>query len=174
MDPLAGPAEPAHPSDSEVSRSRFNISRWALEHAALTRYLMVVLLALGVTAYFQLGQDEDPPFTFRAMVVQASWPGASAQQTDAAVRQLSRISIVEPSEKDVKKLVMRKLSIEPIWSNVDDLIVRNEKIADGALLATTRLIYVPEGAAVEIIEDSAEEVTEEATTVGGAKRPDET
>ena len=80
MDPLAGPAEPAHPSGSEVSRSRFNISRWALEHAALTRYLMVVLLALGVTAYFQLGQDEDPPFTFRAMVVQASWPGASAQQ----------------------------------------------------------------------------------------------
>jgi len=60
--------------------SRFNISRWALEHPALTRYLMVVLLVLGVAAYFQLGQDEDPPFTFRAMVVQAFWPGASAQQ----------------------------------------------------------------------------------------------
>ena len=60
--------------------SRFNISRWALEHPALTRYLMVVLLVLGAAAYFQLGQDEDPPFTFRAMVVQAFWPGASAQQ----------------------------------------------------------------------------------------------
>jgi multidrug efflux pump subunit AcrB len=60
--------------------SRFNISRWALEHPALTRYLMVVLMLLGFAAYFQLGQDEDPPFTFRAMVVQAFWPGASAQQ----------------------------------------------------------------------------------------------
>ncbi|MEK0417636.1 MAG: hypothetical protein RI949_1642 [Pseudomonadota bacterium] len=60
--------------------SRFNISRWALEHAPLTRYLMIVLMVLGVAAYFQLGQDEDPPFTFRAMVVQAYWPGASAQQ----------------------------------------------------------------------------------------------
>ena len=60
--------------------SRFNISRWALEHQPLTRYLMVVLMVLGVVAYFQLGQDEDPPFTFRAMVVQAFWPGASAQQ----------------------------------------------------------------------------------------------
>ena len=60
--------------------SRFNISRWALEHPALTRYLMVVLMVLGMAAYFQLGQDEDPPFTFRAMVVQAFWPGASAQQ----------------------------------------------------------------------------------------------
>ena len=58
----------------------FNISRWALEHPALTRYLMAVLLVLGVAAYFQLGQDEDPPFTFRAMVVQAYWPGATAQQ----------------------------------------------------------------------------------------------
>ena len=60
--------------------SRFNVSRWALEHPALTRYLMVVLMVLGFAAYFQLGQDEDPPFTFRAMVVQAFWPGATAEQ----------------------------------------------------------------------------------------------
>ncbi|MFO1227144.1 efflux RND transporter permease subunit [Roseateles sp.] len=58
----------------------FNLSRWALEHPALTRYLMVVLMLMGFAAYFQLGQDEDPPFTFRAMVVQAFWPGATAQQ----------------------------------------------------------------------------------------------
>ena len=63
-----------------VPTSRFNVSRWAIEHAALTRYLMIVLLALGAAAYFQLGQDEDPPFTFRVMVVQAFWPGASAVQ----------------------------------------------------------------------------------------------
>ena len=64
----------------QVRHSGFNISRWALEHPALTRYLMIVLMVLGVAAYFQLGQDEDPPFTFRAMVVQAYWPGATAQQ----------------------------------------------------------------------------------------------
>ena len=59
---------------------RLNCPRWALEHPALTRYLMVVLMLLGFAAYFQLGQDEDPPFTFRAMVVRAFWPGATAQQ----------------------------------------------------------------------------------------------
>ena len=59
---------------------RLNISRWALEHRALTRYLLLVLLALGVAAYFQLGQDEDPPFTFRAMAIRVFWPGATAQQ----------------------------------------------------------------------------------------------
>lgn len=60
--------------------SRMNLSQWALDHPAFTRYLMIVLMLLGVAAYFQLGQDEDPPFTFRAMVVRVYWPGATAQQ----------------------------------------------------------------------------------------------
>jgi multidrug efflux pump len=58
----------------------FNLSRWALEHIPLTRYLLVVLLLGGVLGYSKLGQDEDPPFTFRAMVVRANWPGASSLQ----------------------------------------------------------------------------------------------
>jgi multidrug efflux pump subunit AcrB len=57
---------------------------------------MVVLMVLGLFAYFQLGQDEDPPFTFRAMVVQAYWPGATAQQvaeqvTDKIERTLQEV-----------------------------------------------------------------------------------
>lgn len=58
----------------------FNLSQWALEHIPLTRYLMVVLLLGGVLSYMNLGQDEDPPFTFRVMVVRAIWPGATAVQ----------------------------------------------------------------------------------------------
>jgi multidrug efflux pump len=58
----------------------FNLSRWALEHIPLTRYLIVVLLIGGILSYGNLGQDEDPPFTFRAMVVRAVWPGATALQ----------------------------------------------------------------------------------------------
>jgi multidrug efflux pump len=72
-------AQAALPGSSDPV-SRFNISKWALDHPALTRYLLVVLMLLGLAAYFQLGQDEDPPFTFRAMVVRAYWPGATAQQ----------------------------------------------------------------------------------------------
>ena len=58
----------------------FNLSRWAIEHSALTRYLLVALVVIGLASYFQLGQDEDPPFTFRTMVVKANWAGASPQQ----------------------------------------------------------------------------------------------
>ncbi len=75
---------------------RFNLSKWALDHGALTRYLMLVLMVLGLAAYFQLGQDEDPPFTFRIMVVRAMWPGATAQQmaeqvTDKIERTLQEV-----------------------------------------------------------------------------------
>ena len=66
--------------NQDTPKEGFNLSRWALEHAAFTRYLMVVLMLMGLATYFQLGQDEDPPFTFRAMVVRTYWPGATAQQ----------------------------------------------------------------------------------------------
>ncbi|HYJ97008.1 MAG TPA: efflux RND transporter permease subunit, partial [Burkholderiaceae bacterium] len=81
--------------------SRFNISRWALEHPALTRYLLIVLMALGFASYFQLGQDEDPPFTFRAMVVQAFWPGASAQQMAEQVTDKIEKTLQEAPHADI-------------------------------------------------------------------------
>lgn len=61
-------------------KGRLNLSRWALEHIPFIRYLMVVLLLGGIFSYGKLGQDEDPPFTFRAMVIRAYWPGASSLQ----------------------------------------------------------------------------------------------
>ncbi len=83
-------------STQEQPKASFNLSRWAIEHPALTRYLLVVLMVLGFAAYFQLGQDEDPPFVFRAMVVQAFWPGATAEQmaeqvTDKIERTLQEV-----------------------------------------------------------------------------------
>ena len=74
----------------------FNLSRWAVEHIPLTKFLMIVLMVLGASAYFQLGQDEDPPFVFRIMVVRAFWPGATAQQmaeqvTDKIERTLQEV-----------------------------------------------------------------------------------
>ena len=89
-------ATPDGGSGANASRSGFNLSRWALEHAALTRYLMVALMVLGFAAYFQLGQDEDPPFTFRVMAVRTLWPGATAQQvaeqvTDKLERTLQEV-----------------------------------------------------------------------------------
>ncbi len=78
----------------------FNLSRWALEHIPLTRYLIAALLIGGILSYQQLGQDEDPPFTFRAMVVRAVWPGATAVQmaeqvTDPLERKLQETPYID-------------------------------------------------------------------------------
>ena len=76
-------ADQSTPADTPVAaapRAGFNLSRWALQNAPLTRYLMIVLMLFGIATYFQLGQDEDPPFEFRAMMMRAYWPGATTQQ----------------------------------------------------------------------------------------------
>ncbi|WP_374603416.1 efflux RND transporter permease subunit [Niveibacterium sp.] len=64
---------------------RFNLSDWGLRHQALVLYLMVVLTLVGVIAYTKLGQSEDPPFTFKVMVVRTNWPGASATEVEQQV-----------------------------------------------------------------------------------------
>ena len=114
-------------------RKGFNLSLWALNHPALTRYLMVVLMVLGVAAYFQLGQDEDPPFTFRAMVVRTYWPGATAQQvaeqvTDKIERTLQEVpyadkirSYSKPGESQIIfqiKDSSRAAEVPDVWYSV--------------------------------------------------------
>ncbi len=59
---------------------RFNLSEWALTHRALVLYAMIVLALIGAWSYRHLGQSEDPPFTFKVMVVRTVWPGAPADE----------------------------------------------------------------------------------------------
>jgi len=81
-----------------MSLGKFNLSRWAIGNAPLIRYLMIALTVLGISAYFQLGQDEDPPFTFRAMVVRTFWPGATATQVaDQVTNKIERTLQEVPS-----------------------------------------------------------------------------
>jgi multidrug efflux pump subunit AcrB len=63
----------------------FNLSEWALRHRSLVLYAMVVTAVLGVLGFSHLGESEDPPFTFKVMVIQTLWPGASAQQVEREV-----------------------------------------------------------------------------------------
>lgn len=60
---------------------RFNLSDWALRHRSLVTYLMLVIAIAGVWSYLRLGRSEDPDFTVKTMVVQASWPGATLSDT---------------------------------------------------------------------------------------------
>ena len=70
---------------SEPRETGFNLSRWAIEHASFTRFLIGLLIVAGIFSYSTLGQREDPDFTFRLMVMHATWPGATAQEMEQQV-----------------------------------------------------------------------------------------
>jgi multidrug efflux pump len=63
----------------------FNLSDWALEHRSLVWYFMIVFVLAGTFSYINLGREEDPAFTIKTMVINAQWPGASAEEVTRQV-----------------------------------------------------------------------------------------
>ncbi len=79
---------------------RFNLSDWTLRHRTLVGYFLLAIAIMGAMAYGRLSQAEDPPFTFKLMVVRTFWPGATAAQveqhlTDRIEKKLQEISQVD-------------------------------------------------------------------------------
>ena len=65
-----------------------------------------------------------------------------------AVRQLDQVYFI-----DKDKLTLLGKTLDPIWTDEEHLIIRDPDVKDGQWLATTRIVYAPDGATVEIIED---------------------
>ena len=82
------------------SPGRFNLSSWTLQHQALVTFILVLVTLLGMGSYTRLSQSEDPPFTFKVMVIQTEWPGATVRQvqeevTDRIARKLQETPDVD-------------------------------------------------------------------------------
>jgi multidrug efflux pump subunit AcrB len=74
-----------------LASTGFNLSRWAIRHGSFTAFLLVLLIAAGALSLLRIGQKEDPDFTFRVMVVQVLWPGATAEEMqDQVVDKIER------------------------------------------------------------------------------------
>ncbi|PBJ83923.1 multidrug transporter AcrB [Lysobacteraceae bacterium NML93-0399] len=78
--------------------SRFNLSEWALGNRTLVLYMMLVVAIAGIFSYGRLGQSEDPPFTFKAMVIQTQWPGATAEQVAQQVTERIERTLMETGD----------------------------------------------------------------------------
>ncbi|MGO4355412.1 efflux RND transporter permease subunit [Rhizobium sp. RAF36] len=72
-------------SNDTTEKRPFNLSRWAIGHPSIARFLFGLILITGVLGLMRMGQKEDPDFTFRVMVVQAVWPGSSIQEMEDQV-----------------------------------------------------------------------------------------
>ncbi|KAA3450309.1 ACR family transporter [Mesorhizobium sp. SARCC-RB16n] len=116
---------------------KFNLSDWALEHRSLVWYFMVAFALAGALAYVQLGREEDPSFTIKTMVIQAQWPGASAQEitqqvTDRIEKKLQELDNLDHTRSIttagqtvifVDLLADTKArDVRPTWSRVRNMI----------------------------------------------------
>ena len=86
---------------------RLNLSEWALGHRQMILFLILLFSITGFLAYNKLGQKEDPEFTIKTMVVQAAWPGSSAQQmadqvTDKLEKKLQEVAEIDYTSTYVK------------------------------------------------------------------------
>jgi multidrug efflux pump len=76
----------------------FNLSEWALRNRQIVLFLMLLLAVVGALSYTKLGQSEDPPFTFKAMVIRTVWPGATAQEVSRQVTERIEKKLMETGE----------------------------------------------------------------------------
>ncbi|HEY1725301.1 MAG TPA: efflux RND transporter permease subunit [Steroidobacteraceae bacterium] len=88
------------PDAATAATSGFNLSAWALNHQSFVFFLMAMLALFGLLSYRSLSQSEDPPFTFKVMVIQTYWPGADAKQvqeqvTDRIARKLQETPLID-------------------------------------------------------------------------------
>jgi len=86
---------------------RMNLSAWALRNRPLTLFAILVTAIAGAWAYTTLGRAEDPSFTIKQMIVQADWPGASAdgmarEVADRIERKLEELPGIDYTESTVQ------------------------------------------------------------------------
>lgn len=79
-----------------MSESRFNLSALAVRERAITLFLILLISAAGILAFFKLGRAEDPPFTIKQMTIVTAWPGATAKEMQDQV--------ADPLEKRMQEL----------------------------------------------------------------------
>ncbi|MER8571065.1 efflux RND transporter permease subunit [Mesorhizobium sp. M1409] len=78
-------------TNSTEENRPFNLSRWAIGHPSIARFLFGLIIISGALGLMRMGQKEDPDFTFRVMVVQAIWPGSSIKEMeDQVVNKIER------------------------------------------------------------------------------------
>lgn len=112
---------------------KFNLSEWALNNKGIVLYFMLLLGIIGAISYSKLSQSEDPPFTFKVMVVQTYWPGATAKEVSTLVTDRIEKELMTTGEYDkimaysrpgesmvtfVAKDSLTSAQIPDVWYNV--------------------------------------------------------
>ncbi|MDG1581465.1 efflux RND transporter permease subunit [Pseudomonas sp. GOM6] len=103
----------------------FNLSEWALRNRSIVRYLMIVLAVIGALSYTKLGQSEDPPFTFKAMVVRTDWPGATAEEVSRQISERIEKKVMETGDYQFVMSYSRPGESVVTFIARDDIVSKN-------------------------------------------------
>jgi multidrug efflux pump subunit AcrB len=63
----------------------FNLTEWSLNHKHFIYFFILLFFVAGFYSYNNLGRMEDPDFTIKQMIVNVSWPGATAREVEEQV-----------------------------------------------------------------------------------------
>ncbi|MFL9584324.1 efflux RND transporter permease subunit [Stenotrophomonas sp. AB1(2024)] len=107
---------------------RFNLSEWALGNRALVLFAMLAFAIIGAWSYKHLGQSEDPPFTFKVMVVRTMWPGATAEQVSRQVTEPIEKALLNTGQYEFIRSYSRPGESQVIFMARDSL--RSRQIPD--------------------------------------------
>jgi multidrug efflux pump len=87
--------------------------------------IVLVLALIGVWSYRHLGQSEDPPFTFKAMVVRTLWPGATAQEVSTQVTERIEKQLMTTGQYEFIRAYSRPGESQVIFISKDSLSSRD-------------------------------------------------
>ena len=98
---------------------------------------MIVFVIAGVFSYLGLGREEDPNFTIKTMVIQANWPGATAEEVTKQVTERIEKKLEELESLDYTKAITtagqtivfvnllpttKARDVEPTWVRVRNMV----------------------------------------------------
>nr|WP_281414042.1 efflux RND transporter permease subunit [Rhodoblastus sphagnicola] len=113
------------------------MSDWALNRRSLIWYFMIVFVIAGAFAYLGLGREEDPNFTIKTMIVQANWPGATAEEVTHQVTERIERKMEELESLDFTRSITtagntivfvnlldttKAKDVESIWARVRNMV----------------------------------------------------
>nr|WP_302675370.1 efflux RND transporter permease subunit [Stenotrophomonas sp. GbtcB23] len=95
---------------------------------ALVLFAMLAFAIIGAWSYKHLGQSEDPPFTFKVMVVRTMWPGATAEQVSRQVTEPIEKALLNTGQYEFIRSYSRPGESQVIFAAKDSL--RSKAIPD--------------------------------------------
>ena len=122
----------------------FNLSLWSVRNPAFALFAIFIARDAGVYVYVNLGRAADPTFIIKTMVVQAVWPGASAEDMQKLVAAPIELRRSSKDEKDAQIASVRVFQ-QRHADDAEDALRRLQQVAMtggnvfGELMSTVRV-----------------------------------